>query len=165
VNSILHTANAKLYWNLRIVIRKLFIFSVGIVLGIASLHLWQNRPEPAPDTSALKNSLQTAAQKEMNSPSLSDANLQLNIKRSQVDQEVNRIKKLATEFGGIAVQGAVGSDSTDVLAQIPPQLVDRFCLSVGSGDHDVTIENGRPATVADPSAGTQFVEVKLNFVR
>ena len=164
------TANSKLetltlYSDLRTVSRKLFIFAVGIIAGIVGLLLWQNRPQPTPDTSALKNSLQTAAQNAMNLPSFSDAKLQLEIERSQVDPEVNRIKKLATELGGTAVQGAVEADGTEVLAQIPPRSVDRFCMNVRNHDHDGSLENDRPPSAPDPAAGTQIVEVKLKFVQ
>jgi hypothetical protein len=144
-------------------IRKLLIFAVGITAGILGLHLWQNRPQSAPDTSTLKNSLQSVAQKAMEVPFLSDSDLQLVVERSRVDQEVERIKNLAIEFGGDAIQGAMEADGTDILARVSSRSVDRFCSEVRDRDHRGSLTTGGDAPVPNASPEMQLVEVRLKF--
>jgi hypothetical protein len=145
------------------VIRKIFIFAVGIAAGIVGLYLWQNRPQPTPDTSTLKNSLQIVAQKAMETPFFTDSKLQLVIERSRVEQEVDRIKNLASGYGGTAIQGAMGVDGTEVLAQVSSRSVDRFCSQVRDRDQKVSLVSGHDATAPDPGAAMQLVEVSLKF--
>ena len=102
------------------------IFFGGMIAGAVIVLLLQNRPQPAPDTLALKNTLQTTARNSMEVPSLSDANLQLVIDKSKLNQEIDRIKQLAGKFGGTAIQGVLEIDGAELLAQIPPRFRDQF---------------------------------------
>jgi hypothetical protein len=102
------------------------IFFGGMIAGVVIVLLLQNRPQPAPDTLTLRNALQTTAQNSMEVPSLSDANLQLVIDKSKLNQEIDRIKQLAEKFGGTAIQGILEIDGAELLAQIPPRFRNQF---------------------------------------
>jgi hypothetical protein len=140
------------------------IFIGGMLAGICGVLIWQNRPQPTPDTSILAKSLQNAAQTSIEVPAFSDAHLELTVDKSKIDAEVDRIKRLASGFGGTAIQGAMDTNGTEVLAQIPAQVFDQFCSAVRNRDQAQEASKSDPSNTAkaDSIAGV-LVEVKLKL--
>jgi hypothetical protein len=133
------------------------VFLGGLVAGVALVIFLQAKPEPAPDTSRLKELLHNTAQQQIGLPPLADVEVELTIERGKLDEEIARIKALAARFGGTAIQG-IGDDSgTDVLAEISPKFTDRFLEALKHPDE-------RPA-VEVPSRDQQnaLVQVRLRF--
>jgi hypothetical protein len=110
--------------------RKILVFAAvflgGLLAGIALVIFLPAKPEPAPDTSRLKDLLHSTAQKEIGLPPLADIEVELTIDRGKLDEEIERIKTLAAKFGGTAIQGAGDDTGTDVLAEISPKFTDQF---------------------------------------
>src|ERR1700731_3027626 len=133
------------------------VFLGGLVAGVALVIFLQAKPEPAPDTSRLKELLHNTAQQQIGLPPLADVEVELTIERGKLDEEIARIKALAARFGGTAVQG-IGDDSeTDVLAQISPKLTDRFVKA---------LKNPEEPPAVQPASGDQrnaLVQVRLKF--
>src|SRR6202042_1344516 len=102
------------------------VFLVGLLAGIVLVVFLQRKPEPAPDTSRLKDLLHSAAQKEIGLPPLADIEVELTIDRAKLDEEIERIKALAARFGGTAVQGPGDNTGTDVLAEISRKFTDKL---------------------------------------
>ena len=102
------------------------VFFGGLLAGIALVVFLQTRTQPAPDTSRLKDLLHSTAQKAIGLPPLADAEVELTIDRTKVDEEIRRIKALAAKFGGTAIQGSADDAGTDVLAQISPKYTGQF---------------------------------------
>jgi len=133
------------------------VFSGGLLVGIALIFFLQARPEPAPDTSRLKDLLHSTAQHEIGLPPLADVEVELTIDRGKLDEEIERIKKLAAKFGGTAVQGAGDDTGTDVLAEISPKFTDQFLEA---------LKHPEKQPVADFEAGdnqNSLVQVRLKF--
>src|ERR1700730_10147182 len=101
------------------------VFLGGLVAGVALVIFLQGKPEPAPDTSRLKELLHSTAQQQIGLPPLADVEVELTIERGKLDQEIERIKTLAARFGGTAIQGTGDNTGTDVLAEISPELTDQ----------------------------------------
>src|SRR5271165_1889108 len=110
--------------------RKIIVFAAvffgGLLAGIALVILLQAKPEPAPDTSKLKDLLHSTAQQAIGLPPLADVEVELIIDRGKLDEEIERIKTLAARFGGTAIQGTADDAGTDVLAEISPKFTDQF---------------------------------------
>jgi len=102
------------------------VFFGGLLAGIALILFLQAKPEPALDTSKLKDLLHSTAQQKIGLPPLADVEVELTIDRGKLDEEIERIKTLAAKFGGTAVQGAGDETGTDVLAEISPRFTDQF---------------------------------------
>jgi hypothetical protein len=133
------------------------VFSGGLLVGIALIFLLQARPEPVPDTSRLKDLLHSTAQREIGLPPLADVEVELTIDRGKLDEEIERIKKLAAKFGGTAVQGAGDDIGTDVLAEIAPKYIDQFLEA---------LKHPEKQPVADFEAGdnqNSLIQVRLKF--
>ena len=82
------------------------VFSGGLIAGIALVFFFQAGPQPPLDTSRLEGLLHSTAQTAIALPPLADAEVELTIDRAKLDEEIERIKALATRFGGTAVQGS-----------------------------------------------------------
>jgi hypothetical protein len=134
------------------------IFVGGMIAGIVSLILFQNRPQTEPDTATLKHTLQAAAQDSIKLPDLAESNLQISIEKSKLDQEVSRIKKLAAKLGGAAVQGALAPDGTEILAEIPPQARARFIEAIRDPGEEAKIG------MELDGSGSVLVNVTLKFI-
>ncbi|MBV8377279.1 MAG: hypothetical protein JO279_09775 [Verrucomicrobia bacterium] len=110
--------------------RKILIFVAvflgGLFAGIALVIFLQAKPEPAPDTSKLKDLLHNTAQREIGLPPLADVEVELTIDRAKLDQEIERIKALAAKFGGTAIQGTGDDTGTEVMAEISPRFTGQF---------------------------------------
>jgi hypothetical protein len=133
------------------------VFFAGIVAGSAVLMFLQAKPEPAPDTSRLKELLHSTAQQEIGLPPLADVEVELTIERGKLDEEIERIKALAASFGGTAVQGSGDNSGTDVLAEISPKLTDQFLEA---------LKHPEKQPVVDLPTGDNknaLVQVRLNF--
>jgi hypothetical protein len=133
------------------------VFLGGLIAGIAVVIILQVKPEPAPDTSRLKELLHSTAQQAIGLPPLADVEVELTIERGKLDQEIERIKALAARFGGTAIQGAGDSTGTDILAEISPKLTDQFLEA---------LKHPEKAPVVDlPTGGNEnaLVQVRLNF--
>ena len=102
------------------------VFFAGLIAGILLVIVLQTKPQPAPDTSRLKDLLHITAQKTIGLPPIADAEVELTIERGKLDKEIARIKTLAEKFGGTAVQGGTDDTGTDVLAEISPQFTAQF---------------------------------------
>jgi hypothetical protein len=102
------------------------VFLGGLFAGIASVIFLQPKPEPAPDTSKLKDLLHNTAQREIGLPPLADVEVELTIDRAKLDQEIERIKALAAKFGGTAIQGTGDDTGTEVMAEISPRFTGQF---------------------------------------
>jgi hypothetical protein len=133
------------------------VFVAGLLAGIALLIFLQAKPEPAPDTSRLKDLLHSTAQQEIGLPPLADVEVELTIERGKLDEEIERIKALAARFGGTAIQGTGDNTGTDILAEISPKLTDQFLEA---------LKHPEKQPVVDLPAGDNknaLVEVRLNF--
>ena len=133
------------------------VFLGGLVAGVALVIFLQAKPEPAPDTSRLKELLHNTAQQQIGLPPLADVEVELTIERGKLDEEIARIKALAARFGGTAIQG-IGDDSgTDVLAEISPKFTDRFLEALKHPDERPPVE------VPSRDQQNALVQVRLRF--
>lgn len=135
----------------------LVVFLGGLLAGSALIIFFQAKSQPEPDTSRLKDLLDSAAQKAIELPPLADAEVELTIERAKLDEEIERIKTLAARFGGTAVQGVGDEAGTDVLAEISPQFTDQFLEA---------LKHPEKRPVGDLRSGdnqTGFVQVRLKF--
>lgn len=141
--------------------RKIFVLTAvflgGLLTGIVLVILLQAKPEPAPDTSRLKDLLHSTAQKMIELPPLADIEVELTIDRGKLDEEIERIKALAAKFGGTAVQGPGDDTGTEVIAEISPKFTDQFLEA---------LKHPEKQPVADFPAGDNqnaLVQVRLRF--
>jgi hypothetical protein len=133
------------------------IFFAGLIAGILLGIVLQTKPQPAPDTSRLKELLHITAQKTIGLPPIADAEVQLTIERGKLDEEIARIKTLAEKFGGTAVQGGADDMGTDVLAEISPQFTAEFLEALRHPEK-------QPASELKPDNDqTALVRVLLKF--
>lgn len=133
------------------------VFSGGLLAGIALVIFLQAKPEPAPDTSKLKDLLHSTAQHAMGLPPLADVEVELTIDRAKLDQEVERIKTLAARFGGTAIQGSADDNGADVLAEISPNFTDQFLEALKHPEK-------QPDAALPPGDGQNaLVQVRLKF--
>ncbi|MBV9107629.1 MAG: hypothetical protein JO313_16565 [Verrucomicrobia bacterium] len=133
------------------------VFSGGLFVGVAVVVFLQARPEPAPDTTKLKDLLHNTAQQEIGLPPLADVEVELTIERGNLEQEIERIKALAAKFGGAAIQGIGDDTGTDVMAEISPRFTDQFLEA---------LKHPEKQPVADLRAGDSqnaLVQVRLRF--
>jgi hypothetical protein len=134
------------------------VFIAGLLSGIALITFFPTKPEPLPDTSKLRDLLQNTAQTNMGVPLLTDVGLELTIERDALDKEVERIKGLATKFGGLAIVGAGDEKGTEVLAQISPRCAHDFVEAVRHPEKEPPSERK-----TDREASALLVEIKLTF--
>ncbi len=133
------------------------VFSGGLIAGIALVFLFQPGPQPPLDTSRLEGLLHSTAQTAIALPPLADAEVELTIDRAKLDEEIDRIKALATRFGGTAVQGAGDKSGTEVLAQVSPRLTSQFLEAVKHPDKEPEVH------LQSEDNQTALVEVRLKF--
>ena len=125
----------------------LVVFFAGLLAGIGLIIFFPSKSEPPPDTSKLRDLLLNTAQKNMGVPPLTDVGLELSIERDKLDKEVERIKSLATKFGGTAIVGAGDENSMKVLAQISPRWANEFVEAVKHPEKEPAFEmkeEGKP---------------------
>ena len=133
------------------------IFLAGLIAGILLRIVLQTKPQPAQDTSRLKELLHITAQKTIGLPPIADAEVELTIERGKLDEEIARIKTLAEKFGGTAVQGGADDAGTDVLAEISPQFTAEFLEALRHPEK-------QPASELKPDNDqTALVRVLLKF--
>jgi hypothetical protein len=133
------------------------VFFTGLIVGIPLGIVLQTKPQPAPDTSRLKELLHITAQKTIGLPPIADAEVELTIERGKLDEEIARIKTLAEKFGGTAVQGGADDTGTEVLAEISPQFTAEFLEAVRHPEK-------QPASELKPDNDqTALVRVRLKF--
>ena len=133
------------------------VFFAGLIAGILLVIVLQTKPQPAPDTSRLKDLLHITAQKTIGLPPIADAEVELTIERGKLDKEIARIKTLAEKFGGTAVQGGTDDTGTDVLAEISPQFTAQFTEALRHPEK-------QPAAQVKPENNqTALVQVRLKF--
>lgn len=133
------------------------VFFAGLIVGILLGIVLQTKPQPAPDTSRLKELLHITAQKTIDLPPIADAEVELTIERGKLDEEIARIKTLAEKFGGTAVQGGAEDTGTDVLAEISPQFTAEFLEALRHPEK-------QPASELKPDNNqTGLVKVRLKF--
>ena len=133
------------------------VFCGGLLAGIALVLFFQARPQPTLDTSNLEDLLHNTAQTAISLPPLADAEIELTIDRAKLDEEIERIKTLAANFGGTAVQGAGDSSGTEVLAQVSPKFTSQFLEAV---KHP---EKQPAAHLQSADNQTALVQVRLKF--
>ena len=133
------------------------VFCGGLVAGIALAFFFQARPQPPLDTSKLEGLLHSTAQTAIALPPLADAEVELTIDRAKLDEEIERIKALATRFGGTAVQGAGDKSGTEVLAQVSPRLTSQFLEAVKHPEQEPDVH------LQSEDNQTALVEVRLKF--
>jgi hypothetical protein len=133
------------------------VFLGGLLAGGVLVMFFQAKPEPAPDTSRLKELLHSTAQQEIGLPPLADVEVELTIERGKLDEEIERIKALAARFGGTAVQGTRDNTGTDVLAEISPKLTDQFLEALKHPEKQPVVD--LPAHDNENA----LVQVRLNF--
>jgi hypothetical protein len=133
------------------------VFLAGLAAGILLAIILQPKPQPAPDTSRLKELLHNTAEKTIGLPPLADVEVELTIERGKLDEEIARIKTLAEKFGGTAVQGGADDSGTDVLAEISPQYTAQFLEALRH-------QEKRPSAGAKPENNqTALVQVRLKI--
>src|SRR5437868_6473869 len=133
------------------------VFLGGLLAGIVVVIFLQVKPQPTPDTSKLKDLLHNTAQKAIGLPPLADAEVELTIDRSKLDEEIVRIKALAAKFGGTAIQGAGDETGTDVLAEISPKYTGQFLEALKHPEK-------QPASdLQAEDKETALVQVRLKF--
>ncbi len=130
-------------------------FVIGFLAALGLTHLLNRPTLGEPDTSAIKDSLHSVADRAIQMPSLTDADIELAIDQIDLTTQVKRIKKLAEKLGGAAIEGVEDKTGTEVLAQIPPQFSQLFLQAV----KEPNMEPLQPQHSAD--AGTALVQVKL----
>ena len=133
------------------------VFCGGLLAGIALVLFFQARPQPALDTSNLEDLLHNTAQTAISLPPLADAEIELTIDRAKLDEEIERIKTLAANFGGTAIQGAGDSSGTEVLAHVSPKFTSQFLEAV---KHP---EKQPAAHLQSADDQTALVQVRLKF--
>jgi hypothetical protein len=133
------------------------VFFAGLIAGILLAIVLQTKPQPAPDTTRLKELLHNTALKTIGLPPLADAEVELTIERGKLDEEIARIKTLAEKFGGTAVQGGTNDSGTDVLAEISPQFTAEFVEALRHPEK-------QPAAEVKPENNqTALVQVRLKI--
>jgi hypothetical protein len=133
------------------------VFFAGLIVGILLGIVLQTKPQPAPDTSRLKELLHITAQKTIGLPPVADAEVELTIERGKLDEELARIKTLAEKFGGTAVRGQADNTGADVLAEISPQFTAKFLEALRHPEK-------QPASELKPgSVQAALVRVLLKF--
>lgn len=133
------------------------VFLGGLLAGIALVMFLEAKPQPAPDTSKLKDLLHSTAQKAIGLPPLADAEVELTIDRTKLDEEIERIKALAAKFGGTAIQGSGDDTGTNVLAEISPKYTGQFLEAL---KHP---EKQPAADLQAEDKETALVQVRLKF--
>jgi len=136
----------------------LVVFFAGLLAGIGLIIFFPSKSEPPPDTSKLRDLLLNTAQKNMGVPPLTDVGLELSIERDKLDKEVERIKSLATKFGGTAVVGAGDENSMKVLAQISPRWANEFVEAVKHPEKEPASEMKE-----EGKASALLVEIRLTI--
>ena len=129
------------------------ILSAGI-LAVALGGYW-SRPRNEPDLSSLNHYLEGTAQKVLSLSKVADATIEVKVSRAALQSEVDRIKDLATKFGGSAVADSNSQTGADLLAVIPERVGDQFTEAVRVTSK--TAPEGTPS----PGAKTVLVEIKL----
>ena len=129
------------------------ILSAGI-LAVALGGYW-SRPRNEPDLSPLNHYLEGTAQKVLSLSKVADATIEVKVSRAALQSEVDRIKDLATKFGGSAVADSNSQTGADLLAVIPERFGDQFTEAVRVTSK--TAPEGTPS----PGAKTVLVEIKL----
>jgi hypothetical protein len=143
--------------------RFIFFIILGLfgAAGIA-IYLTLQRPQPvkAPDLALFGEGLQRATENEFGPLSLIQNVIELPVKESDLDSEVERIKNLAEVLGGNAVVNNLATESVrDLLAEIPEAVVPQFIETVRN--HARVAVLGSPA----PDRKTQVIEVKLQVTK
>ena len=133
-------------------------FFAGLLAGIGLIIFHPSKSEPPPDTSKLRDLLLNTAQKNMGVPPLTDVGLELSIERDKLDKEVERIKTLATKFGGTAIVGTEDEKGTKVLAQISPRWANEFVEAVKHPEKQPAF-----GTKAEADASPLLVEIRLTI--
>ena len=136
----------------------LAVFFAGLLAGIGLIIFFPSKSEPPPDTSKLRDLLLNTAQKNMGVPPLTDVGLELSIERDKLDKEVERIKSLATKFGGTAIVGAGDENSMKVLAQISPRWANEFVEAVKHPEKEPAFEMKE-----EGKASALLVEIRLTI--
>jgi hypothetical protein len=140
-----------------------FLIILGLV-GAAGLAIYFRLPQPqpikAPDLTLFSEGLQRATESEIGPLSLIQNVIELPVQQSDIDPEVERIKKLAEIFGGNATVNSLTSGSDrDLLMEIPQTLVQQFIEAVRNQTRVVSL--GSPT----PGEKTQVIEVKLHVAK
>ena len=129
------------------------ILSAGI-LAVALRDYW-SRSRNDPDLSSLNHYLEGTAQKVLSLSKVADASVELKVSRGALQSEVDRVKDLATKFGGSAVADSNSQTGVDLLAEIPEQSADQFTEAVR------VPSKAAPEGTPSPGAKTVLVEIKL----
>jgi hypothetical protein len=106
------------------------IVFAGLVALVLVIAMTRTRGQPSPSLAALEGTLEQTARLTLTDPALVDTVVELKVARDSLAEEIVRIKKLAEQFGGSAIQGNVNPDEAEVLAQVPRILVEEFSISV-----------------------------------
>jgi hypothetical protein len=136
----------------------LAVFLAGLLAGVGLIIFFPSKSEPPPDTSKLRDLLLNTAQKNMGVPPLTDVGLELSIEREKLDKEIERIKNLATKFGGTAIVGPGDDKGMKVLAQISPRWANEFVEAVKHPEKEPAL-----AAKAEGDASALLVEIKLTI--
>jgi hypothetical protein len=102
----------------------------GLVVLVLVIAMNRTRGQPNPNLAALEGTLEQTARLTLNDPALLDAVVELKVAKDSLVEEIDRIKKLAEQFGGSAIQGDMNPEEAEVLAQVPRILVEEFSISV-----------------------------------
>jgi hypothetical protein len=136
----------------------LVVFFAGVLAGIGLIIFFPSKSELPPDTSKLRDLLLNTAQKNMGVPPLTDVALELSIERDKLDKEVERIKSLATKYGGTAIVGTEDEKGMKVLAQISPRWANEFVDAVKHPEKEPAF-----GTKAEGEASALLVEIRLTI--
>ena len=136
----------------------LTVFFAGLLAGIGLIIFFPSKSEPPPDTSKLRDLLLNTAQKNMGVPPLTDVGLELSIERDKLDKEIERIRNLATKFGGTAIVGPGDEKGMKVLAQISPRWANEFVEAVKHPEKEPPF-----GAKAEGDASALLVEIKLTI--
>jgi hypothetical protein len=142
----------------------IFFFIVLGLFGAAGIAIYltlsKPRPVKTPDLTLFGEGLRSATENEIGKLSLIQNVIELPVKESDIDSEVERIKNLAEVLGGNAVvNNLVSGSNRSLLVEIPETVVQQFIEAVRN--HTRVVSLGSPT----PGARTQVIEVKLQVAK
>jgi hypothetical protein len=134
------------------------VFFAGLLAGSGLIIFAPSKSEPPPDTSRLQDLLRNTAQRNIGVPPLTDVEVELSIERDKLDKEVERIKDLASKFGGTAIVDIEDEKGAELLAQISSRLANQFVEAVKHPEKE-------PASGPriEDEANALLVEIRLTY--
>lgn len=134
----------------------------GVLVALAVVSWFFVRRPPPPLSagqpqgfSALQILADRAARQALPEAGAAQQQVELRVPKEKIESEINRVKALASDFGGSAVASPFGSGGADLLVQLPAERCAAFLAAV--------TDPGKPCQPMPASTNTDtvFVEVIL----